>query len=235
MKQDLMLPVLAAAVTGVATAGLTTALILNGSDLGGATSDTERALHPGGATVADVTEELQDLRAQNDVLRSRIAALELRPVSQSRTSVGEFASVADLESLRDQVNALIEGESNLTTSAPVALKNQVALALEAARQDEAHQAEQRRLEKQAARLENRVSKMADWLGLNDHQATEMRAVLTQKDERDNELSRVWKETGDTQVAGQLKRDNHELHLQDVQQILDVDQYETYTTRRQTKE
>jgi hypothetical protein len=168
---------------------------------------------------------LMALRAENEQLSSRVGALELRPSVAQREAIEPSISPADLAALQLQLEDLRQGASSSVVQ-PSALKAQVADALSAVREDEANAQLRRALEKQASRLESRVTKMTDWLGLNVQQAKDMRVLLAEKDERDNELSRLWKAGGDEVVLGEMKRRNQATHHADLERVLDTDQMET---------
>lgn len=233
MKVITLAPFFLAAAIAVGSAGLTTIFLLRSAHTEASRATSEVALSPDEIGVAELRAELQALRGENQALQTRLTALELRAPTNERSAVGDYASVEDLKALEEQLLVLLGG-TDLASVEPAALKTRVAYALDALREDEAAVRAQRSLEKQAARLEARVTKMSDWLGLDAYQTTEMRALLTQKDERDNELTRQWKAGGDLAVLGDQKRTNAATHRADLERVLTSSQLETLNERYNSK-
>jgi hypothetical protein len=204
------------------TAGLTSVLVVSILGVGTVATDTDSSLSLPEPQNADLRAELVALRAENERLSSRVGALELRPSFTQREAVEPSVALADLSALQLQLEELRNAVLG-SAMQPSGLKAKVADALSAVRDDEANARLRRALEKQASRLESRVTKMTDRLGLNVHQATDMRVLLAEQDERDNELTRLWNAGGDETVLGEMKRSNRATHNEALERVLDADQ------------
>ncbi len=228
MKNNLLPLLMVAAVAGASAASLISLLIIRANDVASEMAAAEIALVPAAESDPKLRTELEQLRAENEKLRVRLGALEVREPSSERILVGEYVSMSAFQELEEKVAEMLR-PSPSAPGEPHALKAQVEEALSAVRQDEAEVRAQRALEKQAAQLEGRVSKMTNWLGLSTFQQDEMRVLLTQRDERNNELTRQWKQGGDPEVLGAQKQTNAQLHWEGLQQVLTPEQLETMSS------
>jgi len=134
-----------------------------------------------GAVAADGTRALDELRMENATLKDRMASLEAR-LAEALSTRTPLASSS--QELRAPVAADDGGAAALqpldVTPAFVASVGQ---ALDTIRAREDAEREQKRKELQAQRIEDRVSKLQQELGLNNRQASDLRTALITADDK----------------------------------------------------
>jgi hypothetical protein len=137
------------------------------------------------AAAGGTERSLDDLRLANASLRQRVEALEVRlaEVQSARTAVAVDSPIEVLAS--DELAAerhALDGEASELTPAFV---DSVGQALEKIKQREDAEREKKRKELQAQRVEERVARLQQELGLNNRQTSDLRtALITQDDKRD---------------------------------------------------
>lgn len=177
MKQNPLVTIVIAAVVGAASAAGTATLL--------APSMPERAQVAAAdpKVKVDYDAQLRELHKANEDLLMRIAALESRPAPAA--SVREPISVDD--GFEDEVRSWMASFANEQGQMPEAFVASVGEALDRIRDKEEKERQQKMLEDQAARLEERLTQLRDELGLSQYQVDEMRDVLTTQNQRRNEL------------------------------------------------
>ena len=88
----------------------------------------------------------------------------------------------------------------------------------------------RALEEQAARLDETMPTLEEWLALTPHQADKMRSVLLSRLDRETEYLRLWEQGADEEILSELKVSDHEAHLEELAGFLTAAQLETYLSR-----
>lgn len=173
---------------------------------------------------------LSDLLEQNQDLERRLAALEMPPPRSARQAVDQFVTREEFDAFVAQLEERLEKRDRLSQGS-AEFETHVAEALRAVREQQSAKQAEAVAKDRAAALEARVAKVTGWLSLDEYQQQEMRALLTVRDEEDQELMRLWK-AGDTdpQVLGDMKSANRERHETALEQLLRPDQLETYRER-----
>jgi hypothetical protein len=177
-------------------------------------------------------EELQDA---NRSLRDRLTALEQRPEPAAREPVGDFVPRGDFAAFEQEVRAWMVGQplavkGALALADEPELREEVAVALKTIRKDEAVTSALKKNENEAARLEERVTRMSDWLTLDEYQAGELRTLMSTKDEQDRQLIRRWEDGVDDEVLGETKRANTLALHDELERVLSPDQFETFRSK-----
>lgn len=130
---------------------------------------------------ADATRALDDLRMENAALRERMASLEAR-LSEAMSSRTPLATSAD--ALRAPPSVADDSAAGLQPLAVTpAFVASVGQALDTIRAQEDAEREQKRKELQAQRIEDRVAKLQQELGLNSRQASDLRTALITADDK----------------------------------------------------
>jgi len=208
----------AAAVVGAASAALTVVLMSGGresaeADPGALAPDPEAGWAAG----------LDGLERRVDELERRLGVLELPAPTARQDAGGDLVTRAELEEL---LSTSPTAEATTTAAAPD-LEARVSDALAAVRAQEAVERERRADQKRQRKIEAQVADWQVWLGLDDYQQGELQALFVQRDERNRELGRQWKEGGDPEVLGELKRTYHQEHQSALETLLTPAQLETY--------
>ena len=217
-KIPLILSVAALVLAGVA-------LVLVQSDRAGTEKVAQSAPGP---LVGEPSQE--DWGKRLGELEERLVALEqgerLQPAA--RVPVGsEFVSRAEVEELLGEAGERVAGKVPVVKS-EAELREFVAGALDEVRAEEqTRKVREWQVERQE-RMEETVSKLDSQLGLSAYQSDRMRTALLVRFEREAELLRRWEEGEDAGVLGEIKRDDRELHLQEVAEFLAPAQLESYT-------
>jgi len=137
---------------------------------------------------ADVSRALDELRMENSALKERLTTLEARlaEVSSMRTP---SASMADPDrgdrSVDDAPDAALRSASAPEVSP--AFVASVGKALDAIQAKEEADREAKRKELQAQRIEERVAKLQQELGLTNRQASDVRTALIAQDDKREKL------------------------------------------------
>jgi len=173
----------------------------------------------------DLAAELQSLRDANLALRERVRVLEQAPLDDPREPLD--SSYAEFEK---EVREFMAGVDSGRTVQPVLIAD-VEDALSSIRREEKQASQAVREEKRAQWEEQRITKMSDMLGLSATQTDEVRTLFTERAARNTEMVRVWEETGDREVAGQMKLDNATLHREGLERVLTPAQLETLAASR----
>ena len=228
MKNPLILSIVALVLCAVALA--TSLVNLTASETGGRTAPPEEVLVPDSELLARV----ETLTEENQALRDRLSALELRPLPTPRAPVtDEFLPREEFDAFRDEVADALASGGALARSTPketALFKEQVASTLSEIRLEETQAAIQKKLDGRVAELDRTMQRLGSWLELTPHQSEAVRSELLARYERDADLMRRWKAGDDEQVLGEQKRIDHQTHLDELSQILSPQQLETYSSR-----
>lgn len=175
--------------------------------------------------------EIVELRRTNVALAERLSALEARlsDASSTRTPatpvVAESTSVATRAASDSPGAAALLDPSFEVTPTFVASVGQ---ALDTIKAREDAEREAKRKEIQAQRVEERVAKLQQDLGLSSRQATDLRtALIAQDDKREALYSSVRDGLADPRDMRDSFRQLHEETSQTVQGILTPEQFEGY--------
>lgn len=184
---------------------------------------------------SELLARVEALTEENQALRDRLSALELRPSPTPRAPVtDEFLPREEFDAFRDEVAEALASGGALARSTPketALFKEQVASTLSEIRLEETQAAIQKKLDGRAAALDRTMLKLDSWLELTPHQSEAVRSELLARHERDSELMRRWKEGEDEEVLGEQKRIDHQNHRDELSRILTPQQLETYSSAR----
>lgn len=173
----------------------------------------------------DVAGLVAELRAENEELRARIEALEVRPVDVARAPVLE-APTADDE-LLEEMRALLAAMKTESGDLPTDFHASVARAIEDIRAVEEAERDREREEREADRIDQAVSELTVELGLSTQQASQLQdRLLTFEDQRSELRDRI-RAAGDWGAARQGFADLRDEHQAALKQIFTTDQYDKY--------
>lgn len=139
-----------------------------------------REVAPPGAPTADTVRGLDDLRMENASLKERMASLEAR-LAEALSSRTPLASAS--QELRAPLAADDGGAMLQSLEVTPAFVASVGQALDTIRAKEDAEREQKRKELQAQRIEDRVTKLQQELGLNNRQTSDVRTALITADDK----------------------------------------------------
>jgi uncharacterized membrane protein YgcG len=224
MSNSLLPTLLLATAAGAVSALVVTSL--SGSDAPAAQAAGAASADGVSQSVAGSTEaELVSLRAENQELRVRIEALENRPAGESRAAVQP--------SVEDLAAAVAEVQSNAGATATPrndAMYTQVEAALESIRETERAEAAKAREQREVDRMEERLTQMAERLGLTPAQTNDMRGLLLQQEQIEDDL-RAQREAGMERDAYRVARDQaREAERAELTRILTPEQLQQYDAR-----
>ena len=170
-------------------------------------TDPAARLSPTGApepvSPDDWRSQLDAVRLENAALQERLAALETRleqglALRQAVPTSAEDASGGG----EVELAALLNERGPL----PETFVASVGTALERIRAEEEAAEEAARLQRQAERVEERLARLREDLGLSGYQESEMRTVLVEAETRRNELRDLMRESDDRQSIREGFRD-----------------------------
>jgi uncharacterized membrane protein YgcG len=224
MSNSLLPTLLLATAAGAVSALVVTSL--SGSDAPAAQAVGAASAEGVSQSVAGSTEaELVSLRAENQELRVRIEALESRPAGESRAAVQP--------SVEELAAAVAEVQSNAGATATPrddAMYTQVEAALESIRETERAEAAKAREQREVERMEERLTQMAERLGLTPAQTNDMRGLLLQQEQIEDDL-RAQREAGMERDAYRVARDQaREAERAELTRILTPEQLQQYDAR-----
>ena len=220
---------------------------------GGAGAFATRALTPapqtetpsGPAALApdsDLNENVARLLDQQAEIMSRLDKLEVDNAMASAGSVrvpaADGKSEVDLAALIDARLAELSGSASTGALVTPEFRNMVDTVMEMREEEERLAAEQRRAERETQQLENRLTRMQTDLGLDANQVDGMRRVLTDANERRDQLGqemRAAREAG-VQMDREEMRATWSAYTEEtnlaVQNVLTPTQYEQYQESNQ---
>ncbi len=220
------IPLLACAVLlGSLSAGAVTYLMLDD----GSSRSREASSPSVQPDLARAGDELLALRARVDALvqqsldlQMRLAMLEDRPAPATRTPIEGFLSKAEFDAFAKDVRASLAVRA-IAAAEPQELKEQVAGALIDLRKEEAVKQVRDYQEKRTARLDKDVEEITERLALSSYQAQEMRTLLADQYEREDEVRRLWEDGADDELLGARKETSREEFQSDLERALTPEQ------------
>jgi len=174
----------------------------------------------------DLAEEVRLLALENERLRTRIEALESRPVPATRIPIEERPVAPELAA---------SGPRTATEPLSPEFLSHVELALDQLRDEERAEAERARAEREAARLEERLARLTEDLGLSQPQVREMRRYLFDREDRRDELRRVREESDDREAYRQARELARADGRAELERILSPAQVEAYLSREDERD
>lgn len=236
MKTTFLQTGILASVVGCASAGLTSFLLL-APEPGGRGPDllAERAVPEasgrGGETGHDdeLLARIEALSEASRELRARIEGLERRPVAEARVPVvAEEARPL----LLPQPEAAVRPELGLPSEV---LLERVEEALGRIREEERAEEERRDEERRAERLEERLARLSDELGLAPHQVRDLRTLWLAQEQGRDELRRALEDSGDRDAYREARKDQRKANDEALARILTPAQLEDYRKREQQRD
>jgi hypothetical protein len=225
MKTTLLTSALVAAVAGAASALLVHSLVAEErgapeSARPAPSSLAAESLQAANAESAELAQQLREFERKHDALLARLEALERRPEPEARVELAP-ASAGDVATSSDGDAAAL---------APEVVQESVVQALETIRAEERAEAAREREKRELERIEERLTRASEELGLAPGQTDDLRALmLRQRAERD--ALEAQREAGADRatyraaVEEQRKRD-----LLTLTSILSPAQFEAYQKR-----
>lgn len=166
------------------------------------------------------------LTMRNSDLQRRLEELEQRSVGSERTPLGNFASQAELDELREEVRAL-QASSGVALEEPEIFKEQIAGALSEIRRAETIEKVKQYQENRVARLDQDLEKMRTWLELEEYQVGEVRDSLVEQYAREDEQRRLWEAGESDEILAEHKRADGQLFWDEMRVVLTPEQYDTF--------
>lgn len=173
---------------------------------------------------ADRLTRVDGLADESREVDLRLSISELRPSHRQR------AAVVDGVDAGEGVDARQAGSPQAATLAELQeFREYVASTISEMRTQEAA-SQLRALEEQAARLDETMPTLEEWLALTPHQADKMRSVLLSRLDRETEYLRLWEQGADEEILSELKVSDREAHLEELAGFLTAAQLEAYLSR-----
>lgn len=234
MKQSLVVTSLVASLFGCAGAGL---VLWTAAPRDASKAGAQSAAAPGDARVAtteleSLSDDLATLVLENRELRTRIEALERRPVADARAAV---ALETDPEALKSAADGLAARGESTAVVHPATLQASVEEALEAIRANERAEVERARQARELERMEERLTRMTEQLALTPGQVNEMRAHMVAQDAARGELERQREAGIDRETYVTLRDEQRKREQANLARFLDAEQLTTLTTRNDNRD
>ncbi len=228
MKNPLLLSIVAGAVAGIASAFVTSLVLLDPAPR--TTEPLALALAPASATESPDSEwkhELELLGAENRELAERLNALEMRTVAEvAREAVVPTPDPA-VARLEDELRELVASMTRADGQLPEVLATGVREVLTTIQEEERQEREARYAEAREAELSARLERYATELGLNAYQTNEMRALLTRERQRRDELFVEAREEANFLDLRDHMRDLRDRTKTELERVLTASQLEKY--------
>ncbi len=176
-------------------------------------------------TSSSLERALDSLRQENQEFRGRLMALENREPADRRSPLGGAVSKAEFDSLEQEVR----GKQSLPVDSGV-FEEKVASALSEIRLNEQIEKAVKGQERWSEHLEERVSRVSDWLVLDSYQTEQYRVALQSKDRRNEELIQTWQDGTPRAELGGIKASNASQHIGELAVFFSPGQLETYAAR-----
>ncbi|MBM3990428.1 MAG: hypothetical protein FJ298_05390 [Planctomycetes bacterium] len=175
------------------------------------------------AATGGIEAKVAALRSENDALRSRIEALEGRPLGDSRAAVTSVEEVAAAAAAKLQVEGKIPPASGEVFT-------QVEQALETIRAAEREEATRAREQRELDHMEERLGQLAERLDLTSAQVNDLRAHRIAQQKIEDDL-RAQRETGMERDAYRVAREQaRSVEREELARILTPQQLEQYNAR-----
>jgi len=223
MTKSLLPTLLAASAAGAVSALIVASVARPGSE----SSSGPAVVAPSGeapAVASGLETEVAALRNENRELRARVEALEGRPVGEARAAVTSIEEVAAAAAAKLQV------EGKLPQQAAGEVFTQVEQALEAIRTAEREEATRAREQRELDRMEERLTQLAERLGLTPAQVNDLRAHRIAQEKIEDDL-RAQREAGMERDAYRVAREQaRSVEREELARILTAEQLEQYNAR-----
>ncbi|MFT7664596.1 MAG: hypothetical protein ACI87A_002829 [Planctomycetota bacterium] len=181
-----------------------------------------------GISKDELEHELDGLRATNNALSQRVEELEQARVwARDRRQVVEASQVAPSDTREDQMKKAMASLANPDGSMAPELAEGVRKAFENFREEEREESEQRREEARLAELAIRIERYTTDLGLDDYQSKELGALLTNEQERRDEMMTEARENGSFMNLRDEMRTLRDETRDGLELVLTPDQLEKY--------
>jgi hypothetical protein len=194
------------------------------------------ALGDGSAAVRGVEDgpdaaaaRLASLQQQVEELQARLAELERARRAAPVRGVVDAVTAADLEALEARlVRSFEQARPLVAASSEPEFRDRVAVAIDALQK-------QRVEEKVYARHEQLDQRIAGWteaLGLDGYQQEQVRTILATRDQREQELMRLWREGAEDEALGDAKSRMQQEFDGELERVLSADQLTRYRESQQ---
>jgi len=221
MKQPVLICALAGAITGAGSATLT-AIVMAPPTVQTTSAPTALEFD----AEESVARQIGAIGEEIEALARRIDLLEQTPImsAPSRVSAAPEASmVEELDAVAQVQKAMMlpNGDPN-----PLMMPY-VEQALQAIRDQEERERDERRHEQALERVEERITELTEKLGLDKFQADNMRTILTDQSIRRDDMMREARESGDfgtIRETMQTMRDEYHTQIAAVLSPAQFDQY-----------
>jgi len=175
-----------------------------------------------------------DLEEQIAALRARLDSLDAGALPPDAAAPARVPADGDTRSRLDRLEAELDElalrvdalsiRSRPTTEA-------VADAIEELEKERRVAKAEAELGRDRESIDERVTAWADWLDLDTVQTERLRTAFLAQSERDNELLLSWAAGTDEDAIRDMKRQNAEIHVQEIEQILNPDQLARFREKR----
>ena len=222
-------PILPAVLGGVVAGGVSAAAVCFVLQAGPAPTPADSVASLDEAALGSLSDQIGAMREEQDELASRVLDLEMRPAAARVEEVAERLDDGPTSGELEAVLAKLgeAGSSGLAVT-DFELRNLVSGTLQDIRDQEDAERRQRELERDIERVEERLVRMQDDLGLEPYQVDGMRNVLIDEATKRNELFAELREEGGGR--GDMRDAMIELRAETnaaAQLVLTPDQFEKY--------
>jgi len=169
----------------------------------------------------DLLGRIELLVAENKQLQSRIASLELRPAPKRAPATG-FVQQEVFEAFQEEVRAALS-KGKPTLAKAEGLEEEVAVALDTIRRDEAYGRALEDHKKMEAGVERRIQGWSSWLALDQGQEELMVGIMEEQRSRNEEVLRAWEDGVDSETIEAMQASARQDHFRSIRAILSPDQ------------
>jgi hypothetical protein len=225
-----LLPVLLASVAAGTASAVVVGIMARPAAETGNSSAAAMASGEVQAVASGLETEVAALRSENQELRARVEALESRPVGEARATVTSVEEIAAAAAAKLQVEGARAGASGTGE-----VYTQVEQALEAIRTAERDEAARAREQRELDRMEERLTQMAERLGLSPAQVNDLRAHMIAQGKIEDDL-REQREAGMERDAYRVAREQaRDAEREELARILSPEQLEQYNARNERED
>ncbi|MCC7014069.1 MAG: hypothetical protein IT454_16045 [Planctomycetes bacterium] len=227
MNSNLLQTCVISAAVGCISAALTATFVGRDATSSEAAAEPSASVGTPPTAEGDSTLAMQfaALEIETRELRSRIEALELRPIADPRAEIApapDAASVAGSAAAAEHGGALLPSADQL--------QDTVVEALASIRAQEQEQASAERAERESARLEERLTRLAEQLALDRGQVNDMRALMLAQAQSRDELERLRREDADREAYRAARDQARAREQAELARILTAEQLKQYEAR-----
>mgnify|MGYP001356559128 CR=1 FL=1 len=227
MKNTLLSSALVAALVGAASALLVHSFVADERSAPDSAhpasahgSPASASLQAASAGSAELARQLRTLEVEHSELVARLEALERRPEPEARVALAPARSAEATRSTDGDAAAL----------APEVVQESVVQALETIRAEERAEAARAREERELERMEERLARVSEQLGLAPGQTNDLRALM-QRQRTEREALEAQREAGaDRETYRAAVEEHRKRELAALTAILTPEQFETYQKR-----